>query len=113
MNPENLRFSRVLLDLVVENGYTRKNGSPDWVQFVSAVPNVSYETLRKALAKERDVSEQLMRRVAHTLSVEPTVFTEYRLIQARRELDPRQVGWPRAIQALAALETSGSQDGSA
>ena len=66
---------------------------------------MKYETLRKAVTAERAVSEKLMRSVAEALHVEPTVFVEYRLIQARRELDPAEVGWDRAIEALAAWET--------
>ena len=104
MQTDQSKFSRVLLNLVIDSGYVRRNGSPDWVRFVASVPDVGYETLRKALAEERPASETLMRRVALALNVEPTVFTEYRLIQARRQLDPDQVGWTRAVQVLARWE---------
>jgi transcriptional regulator with XRE-family HTH domain len=94
------RFGPTLARLLTDAGYARRNSNPDWVRFVAEVPGVSYETLRKAVADERAVSETLMRRVATALNVEPTVFLEYRLLQARRELDPLEVGWQRAAAAL-------------
>ncbi len=97
-------FGRVLAELLVESGYVRKNNNPDWTRFVITVPGVSYETLRKAITNERPVSPKLMERVARALEVEPSVFLEYGLINARRELDPTQVGWPRAADALRAYE---------
>lgn len=95
------RFGPALAHLLVDSGYSRRNSNPDWVRFVAVVPGVSYETLRKAVADERPVSETLMRPVASALNVEPTVFLEFRLLQARRELDPLEVGWQRAAEALA------------
>ena len=104
MNSMNMQFGPTLVQLVIQRGYVRKNHSPDWMNFVAVVPDVEYETLRKAIAEERPVSETLLRRVAAALNVEPTVFTEYRLIQARRALDPKEVGWSRAVEALQAWE---------
>jgi hypothetical protein len=99
-------FGRVLAELLISTGYVRRNHNPDWVRFVTALPDVGYETLRKAVAGERPVSEELMRMVSRTLNVEVSVFTEYRLIQARRELDPKQVGWSRAVEALRCWEAA-------
>ena len=106
MHVETRRFGPVLVELVIKHGFVRKNHSPDWVRLVTLLPEVSYETLRKAIAEERPPSEVLMRRVALALSVEPTVFVEYCLLQARRELDPGEVGWSRAVEALRAWEAS-------
>lgn len=97
------RFGPTLARLLIDSGYARRNSNPDWVRFVAEVPGVSYETLRKAVADERPVSETLMRRVATALNVEPGVFLEFRLLQARRELDPMEVGWKRAADALDAM----------
>jgi hypothetical protein len=102
----NQPFGRVLAELLINSGYVRKNSNPDWVGFVAALQGVSYETLRKAVADERPVSETLMRKVALGLNVEPTVFTEYSLMQARRNLNPGEVGWARAVETLARLEGS-------
>jgi hypothetical protein len=67
---DHMKFGPVLVDLVIKSGCVRKNHSPDWVRFVGSVPGVRYETLRKAVAEERPVSEELMRKVAHALNVE-------------------------------------------
>ena len=96
MNASWKRFGPTLAELIVNSGYSRRNHNPDWVRFVAGVPGFSYETLRKAVADERAVSETLMRRVAAALNVEPSVFLEFRLLQARHELDPLEVGWRRA-----------------
>lgn len=104
MKSTDQEFGQVLANLLVTTGFARKNFSPDWMRFSAILPGVSYETLRKAVTGERAVSEDLMRRVAQALKVEPTVFIEYRLMQARRELDPSEVGWARASEALDAWE---------
>lgn len=100
----NSPFGRVLAELLVSTGYVRPNYSPDWMRFVSELGDIKYETLRKAVTGERPVSEKIMRVCAAALRVEPTVFAEYRLLQARKELDPDEVGWNRAIEALTAWE---------
>jgi hypothetical protein len=97
-------FGNVLARLLMDAGFTKLNNSPDWVAFVVTVPGVSYETLRKAVTAERPVSEKLMRTVATALNVEPTIFPEYRLLVASRELDPQQVGWNRALESLVGWE---------
>ena len=102
------QFGRVLAELLIRSGYVRKNSNPDWIRLVAELDDVKYETLRKAVADERPVSEALMRRVARALNVDPTIFVEHRLLQARRELDPNQVGWARAVAALTSWERSQS-----
>jgi transcriptional regulator with XRE-family HTH domain len=97
-------FGRLLAELVIESGYVRKNHSPNWVEFAKRVEGVGYETLRKALSGERAPSPVLIERVARVLNVEPSMFIEYRFTQAHRELDPREVGWTRAVDALASWE---------
>lgn len=99
-------FGQVLANLLIGSGYVRKNYSPDWIRFASRVPGVGYETIRKAVTGERAVSADLMRRVAAALTVEPTVFAEYRLLLAKREFDPSEVGWDRATAALGAWEAA-------
>jgi hypothetical protein len=97
-------FGRALATAVMAGGYVRRNNSPDWVGFVEALPSIGYETLRKAVTGERTPSERLIRAAAATLSLEPTFFTEFRLMLARHELDPARVGWQRASSALASWE---------
>jgi hypothetical protein len=67
---------------------------------------VNYESLRKAVVGERQPSEKIMTAAAQALGVKPTVFVEYRLLHARRALDPDQVGWEAATKALRRWETS-------
>lgn len=99
-----MQFSRQLAELLIERGLTRRNGNPDWSRFSRELPGVSYESLRKALTGERPVSLKIMRSTAKQLEVSPTVFYEYRLWAARRELDPATVGYLRTARALAAWE---------
>lgn len=93
-------FGRTLAEALVSSGYVRKNNNPHWVKFVTELPGVSYETLRKAVTGERWPSVELMKHAAERLHLEPTVFVEYRLWLAQTELDPSRVGWERAVDAL-------------
>lgn len=97
-------FGRAVAEQLLENGYVRLNSNPDWVTFATTIPGVSYETLRKAVSGERPVSPELLKKVAQALRIEPSFFVEYRLANARRELDPTEVGWQRAVAALSSWE---------
>jgi hypothetical protein len=82
-------------------------GNPSWMEFVERVPGITYESLRKAIVGERSPSEKILVAAAQALGVSPTVFTEYRLLEARRALDPSEVGWDRAVKALLKMEARG------
>ncbi len=75
-------------------------GNPDWTSLAGRTPGVNYESLRKAIVGERAPSEKIMIAAAQALDVKPAVFTEYRLLKARRSLDPDYVGWSAATKAL-------------
>jgi hypothetical protein len=85
-------FGEVLRDLLLVHGYTTAMGNPDWSRFAQDLGDVTYETLRKAVTKERAPSTRVMERAAEVLDVAPTVFWEYELAEAQRALDPRRVG---------------------
>ena len=94
------RFGEVLRDLLLEHGYTTAIGNADWPRFARDLGDIKYETLRKAVTGERAASTKIMERVAELLEVEPTIFWEYELAQARRSLDPRVVGEDEAFANL-------------
>jgi transcriptional regulator with XRE-family HTH domain len=98
--PPRRSFGEVLRDLLLAHGYTTAMGNADWSRFARDLGDVRYETLRKAVTKERAPSARLMERVAERLDVEPTVFWEYELARAKRALDPRLVGEEEAYANL-------------
>jgi hypothetical protein len=99
-------FGAVLRTLLIEAGIVTRIGNPYWTEFVNRLPGITYESLRKALVGERPPSEKILVAAAQALGVSPTVFTEYRLLEARRALDPNEVGWDRAMRALQRWEAS-------
>jgi hypothetical protein len=93
-------FGEVVRDLLIERGYTTAIGNPDWPRFARDLDGVNYETLRKAVTRERVPSMKLMELVAASLEVEPTTFWEYELARARRSFDLRHVGDDEAYANL-------------
>ena len=93
-------FGEVLRDLLLEQGYRTPIGNADWPRFARDLGDVKYETLRKAVTRERAPSTRVMTRAAELLGVEPTIFWEYELAQARQALDPRRVGEDEAYANL-------------
>jgi hypothetical protein len=93
-------FGEVVRDLLIDRGYTTAIGNPDWPRFARELEGINYETLRKAVTRERMPSMKLMERVAASLDVEPTVFWEYELARARRSFDLRHVGDDEAYANL-------------
>lgn len=95
-------FGRVLRDLLIEREITTGMGNPNWSAFSELLDTVKYETLRKAVTGERSVSVQVMEEAAKALKVSPDVFIEYRVWQAQRMFDPREVGAETALKNLEA-----------
>ena len=93
-------FGEVLRNLLIEQGFTTSIGNPNWSGFAQQLGDIQYETLRKAVTREREPSIKVMEKVAEVLGVEPTVFWEYQLAQAQRMLDPREVGEDEAFANL-------------
>jgi hypothetical protein len=101
-------FGAVLRDLLIERGITTGIGNPDWVAFARSTPDVSYESLRKAVTGERPPGTRIMQSVASALAVEPDVFWEYQLTEVQRSFNPSEVGQEVAFANLQAwLERSG------
>lgn len=100
-------FGAVLRDLLIERGITTGIGNADWVAFARMLPDVSYESLRKAVAGERQPGIKIMQSVASALGVDPDVFWEHQLAQAQRSFNPSEVGEAVAFANLQAwLELS-------
>ena len=99
-------FHRVLHDAVQDEGqHLRRNGNVNWASW-AIDNNVDYEALRKAITNERRPSQKIMEQCARTVGLNPQAFLEYRLFEARRALDPGEVGIDAAADALAAFESS-------
>lgn len=92
-------FGAALRELLLELDITTPVGNPDWAGFANRV-GVNYESLRKAVAGERVPPETLMESVARELEVSPLYFVEYRLLEARKRYDVREVGFEDALRNL-------------
>jgi hypothetical protein len=93
-------FGAVLRDLLLYRGVTTRMGNPDWAGFAQQLSGIHYETLRKAVVGERQPAPKLVEAVSDALGVEPDAFVEYRLWDARRRLDPQEVGLEQAMKNL-------------
>jgi hypothetical protein len=93
-------FGQVLRDQLIERGYTTAIGNPDWSRFALELDDIRYESLRKAVTRERDPSPKIMEACASALGLDPTIFWEYRLAQVRRGFDLREVGEDEAFANL-------------
>jgi hypothetical protein len=93
-------FGEALRDLLVEQDYATRSGNPNWRAFAAELEDIHYETLRKAVTGERAPSPRLLEECARVLRIKPGYFAEYRLYEARRNFDPREVGFERALQNL-------------
>jgi hypothetical protein len=93
-------FGQVLRDQLLEHGYTTAIGNPDWSRFALELDGIRYESLRKAVTREREPSVKIMEACASALGVAPTIFWEYRLAQVRRGFDLREVGEDEAFANL-------------
>ena len=93
-------FGQVLRDQLIERGFTTALGNPDWPRFAAELEAIRYESLRKAVTREREPSVKIMESCASVLGVEPTIFWEYQLAQVRRGFDLREVGEDEAFDNL-------------
>lgn len=94
------KFGNILRDLLIERDIVTGSGNANWAAFAEMLDGVHYETLRKAVVGDRLPNVELMEKIATVLEVNPEVFPEYRLIQAQRLLDPREVGLDVALENL-------------
>jgi transcriptional regulator with XRE-family HTH domain len=92
-------FGRALRELLEEANITTPIGNPDWSSFAKRI-GTNYESLRKAVAGERQPPRQLMESVAEELAVDARYFAEYRLLVARDLFDVGKVGFDSALEHL-------------
>jgi len=100
--PADGTFQTVLRRELEARGITNRLGSPNWIAYAELVDGYQYETLRKALVGDRQPTPALMEACAKALDLEPTVFLEYRVWDAKRQFDPREVGMAQALKNLEA-----------
>lgn len=93
-------FGTKVRDMLIERGYVTAIGNPNWRAFVRDLHTVSYESLRKAVTREREPGLKIMEEVAEALEISPDLFWEYQLAQAQRAFDPQEVGEDEAYQNL-------------
>jgi hypothetical protein len=86
--------------LLVRDEFLTNTGNVNWRAVAEALPGVHYETLRKAVAGDRNPTPALMEQVAQLLGIEPDVFAEYQLHLAQRQFDVGEVGWENAMENL-------------
>jgi hypothetical protein len=106
-------FGEVLRGLLIEHGYTTGIGNPDWPRFALELDGIRYESLRKAVTRERAPSVKIMEACAKRLGVEPTIFWEYQLAHVRRAFDQREVGEDEAFANLQRWKKLGQATGRA
>ena len=82
-------FGVMVRTLLIDAGIVTRMGNPDWTSLAARMPDVNYESLRKAVVGERVPSEKIMLATAQALGVKPKVFVEYQLLKARRSFDTR------------------------
>lgn len=92
-------FGAALRELLVEQDITTPIGNPDWAGFAGRL-GVNYESLRKAVAGERQPPRALMETVAGELGVDARYFVEYRALLARERYDIGTVGFEEALKNL-------------
>lgn len=94
-------FGTVLRDELIAREVTTGMGNPNWSAFSQLLESVHYETLRKAVTGERPPSPKVMEEAAAALGEKPEdLFVEYRIWQAQRMFDPREVGVKVALDNL-------------
>lgn len=81
-------------------------GDVDAMVHIRKVPGASSGTYRQAMSRQRAPNVELFELLADILGVEPETFVEYRLLLARRSLDPDAVGLDAALEQLEALEAA-------
>ncbi len=97
----NKPFGAALADLLREHDYTTQTGNVNWNAFASVL-EIDYETLRKAVAGIRPPTPYVLEDVARALAIKPEHFAEYRMHQAARRFDPREVGFEQALKNVEA-----------
>lgn len=100
LQPTDQPFGTALAELLREADYTTSSGNINWHAFSRELDGFSYEYLRKIVAGERVASPAFIEEVSRALRVKPEHFAEYRMDQARRQFDVREVGFDQALTNL-------------
>lgn len=93
------RFRDVARELFVgREEFLTHTGNVNWMLVSEALPDVYYETLRKAVAGDRNPTLSLMEKVAELAGVSPEVFGEYQIAKAQAAFDVKEVGYEAAME---------------
>lgn len=98
--PTTKPFREALAELLRDNDYTTQTGNVNWHAFAAELDDIGYEALRKSLAGTRTVTPHIMEACARALRIKPEHFAEYRIWQAGRDFDVREVGYEQALANL-------------
>ncbi len=91
-------FSKAVHELLVERGISQRELARRAQAKSKGYPHIT--TLNAVLNEEAVLSEDMIRAVAKAFNLSPDYFAEYRLMQARRSLDPAKVGLAKALAAF-------------
>lgn len=100
IQPTDEPFGAALAELLREADFTTSSGNVNWHAFARELDGFTYENLRLVIAGKRQPSVPFMEEVARALKVKPDHFAEYRIAQARRQFDVREVGFEAALENL-------------
>ncbi len=98
--PNTKPFNEALAELLREHDYTTQTGNVNWHAFAAELDGLHYETLRKVLTGQRSVTPHVMEECARVLRIKPDHFAEYRILDAQRQFDVREVGFEQALANL-------------
>jgi transcriptional regulator with XRE-family HTH domain len=93
----NKPISESLPELLTERGWTGRELER---QMKRKGQGLSSFSIVKLINGELPPTFNTMRRIAATLNISPRHFAEYRMAEARDELDPRKTPWKTAMRNL-------------
>lgn len=95
----NKSFPDALAELLAERDWSGRQLSRQTKE--DGQKGLSHPTVAMLLRGDLEPSVNAMEVIAKALRIQPKVFAEYRLEQARERLNWRRVGVPAALKALA------------
>lgn len=103
IDPSTQPFGRALRALLEgDERFLTLTGNINFRKVAELLPTTHYETLRKAVTGDRPATPEFIEEVAGALGVDPDYFVEWRLDQARKRFDVREVGFDQALSNLSA-----------
>lgn len=98
------RFRDALTELLTKHEISRRELSRRMQRRFGTGSNTTISFLENGQLET--VSAEYFEQMASVLNVDPSVFTEYRMVRLRDQLNPTKVGFNAAATALAAFEAA-------